>query len=141
MATRKGHALLVPITAVALIAGCGSSDDNSTTTPATATGATSTESTSTTEDSTSTETTSTSSDDSGSSSGSATPESIYSACVDKLAGTPAEGTAQTLCGNARDAFQQCLDKGGSVSGAAGDKIVASCQKAADQTLQAIESAP
>ncbi len=37
-------------------------------------------------------------------------ESFYNACTDTAAGTPAEATAESVCGQARDALEQCANQ-------------------------------
>ncbi len=73
----------------------------------------------------------------GDAAGGAAPDDVYTACTAALAGTPAEATAETVCGKARDVFQKCIDKAATLDGGAKDVALQACQNAADQTIERI----
>jgi hypothetical protein len=111
-----------------LAAGCG--DDNSTSTTPAATTDSSSSADATSSDSTSA--------DSG---GGVDTDAFYSACTDAAAGTPAENTATTVCGQARDALESCASQaeanGDDTAVAAAEDI---CQQAADKAVESFKAA-
>lgn len=131
------------LTSGLIAAGCGSDSTStgtaeSTTSPdTTATEDTASEQTSSTSTEEATTTDSTSSDTSGGTS----PDQFYDACTNAAANTGAEAAAATLCGQARDALQQCEDlaQSGADQGAI-DAAQKSCQDAADAAVKQLESA-
>ena len=134
MRNAKWLVLLVGVLACGLIAaGCGDDEDTSSTvaTP---------ESTSTTSDDTGDETSTTSDDSGDDSSGGNTPDDVFNACMDVIAGTPAEAAGQSACESARDAFEQCTSQAESIGDSSGqDLAVQACQDAADQAVAALEA--
>jgi hypothetical protein len=112
------------LSALALVAGCGSSSSSSTT--STTAGGSSGGSSSGGSTSTS-------------SSGGATSTDVYNACIDALKGTPAEAQGQTACNAAKSAFDQCAQQASSLSGSAQDTAVSACQDAANKTVAALKS--
>jgi hypothetical protein len=99
------------------VAGCGGGDGTTTTVPA----AGDTAATTTTE-----------------ASGGATPDDVYQACIDALAGTPAEGKAENACAQTRDAFEECMTQASNApEGAARDAALDACQQAADQATESL----
>ncbi len=122
--------LVVGVLAVGVLAaGCGGSDDTSTTDV-------------TVEDSDASTTvsgdeTSMSTDDS---SGSASADDVYNACIDAISGTPAEAAGETACAQARDAFEQCATQAESAGGDAGQTALGICQQAADQAVKSLQAA-
>jgi hypothetical protein len=110
-----------------LIAGCGGGDDSTTAPAATGAESTSTDSTSTTS---STEASSTD----------ASPDDVYNACVDALEGVASESTAQSSCGQVRDAFEQCATQAENApEGSARDAAIKACQDAANQTVDSLNA--
>jgi hypothetical protein len=107
-----------------LIAGCGSSDNNTT---------------SASTDTSATDTSATSTGSSTSSGGGATADDVTNACLDAVKGTPAESAAQTACQQAGDAFQQCADQAQAAGGSTGDTALKACQDAADSAVAALKS--
>lgn len=101
------------------VAGCGDDDSTSDTTATV-------ESTEATTDATVTE---------GDAAGGASPDDVYSDCTAAAEGTPAESTAETACGQARDAFQECIDQAATLDGDAKEQALAACQSAADQAIE------
>jgi hypothetical protein len=110
-----------------LIAGCGSSDNNT----SSSAGLSGTDTSAGTDTSSS----------SGTSSGGATADDVKNACLDAIKGTPAEQTAASACQTAADAFQQCADQASAAGGSAGDTALKACQDAADKTVAALNAAP
>ncbi len=127
--------MLVAVFGLGLIAaGCGSS--NSSTSSTAATSAT-TDTTASSTDSTSTDTSSTTST---SSSSGTSPDDVYNACIDVVKGTAAEAAGTTACQQAKDAFQQCEDQAGSLSGDSGAQAEQICQDAADKAISTLKAA-
>lgn len=60
----------------------------------------------------------------------ASPEAVYEACTGAISGTPAEAA----CGQARDAFQKCIDTAATLDGDAKDQALQACHDAADQAI-------
>lgn len=116
--------------ATGLIAvGCGDDDEDEPTTDAPATEAEAPESDSGSEESESSE--------------GSTPADVQAACEDAIAGTPGEEAGQSACEAAADAFEQCATQAESVpeDNGARETAVKACQDAADQTVDALNSAP
>jgi hypothetical protein len=113
------------IAAAALVAGCGGG--GSTTSPTTPSVATvPSVSTSTTTEA----------------SGEATPDDVYSACLDALADVSNQQVAQRGCASARDAFEQCATQASNApQGAARNAAMKACQQAANKTVAGLESSP
>lgn len=138
MRITKWLVLLVAVLGVGLIAaGCG--DDDESTTEVTATTEEDGDVTATTEESTSEDTSSEETDVADNES--IDSETFYNACIDTASGTPAEATAEQVCGQARDALEQCA----TTAEASGDDSVAEsaiklCQDAADQAVSQLEAA-
>jgi outer membrane PBP1 activator LpoA protein len=110
--------------AAAVVAGCGGSSSS--------TGVTITSGSDTTAASTTTT----------ESSGQATPEDVYNACLDAIEGTAAEQAAQQGCAQARDAFEQCTTQASNApEGSARDAALKACQTAANKATAALKSAP
>ena len=125
---RKASTWLVAIAvlvALGLFAGCGDDDSSSSSTPA----ATSSDDSSSDDAS--------SSDDS--SSGGASADDVYNACLDVIAGTPAESAGKAGCQAAKDAFEQCTQQASDLGGSEADNAVAACQDAADKATEALKS--
>jgi hypothetical protein len=126
MPQHKGLIVLLGLLACGLIAaGCGSDDSSS--------------SSSTSAETTTTEATvsSTTASDTG---GGSTPDDVYNACIDAIAGTPAEQAGQAGCEGARTAFETCSKQAENApEGTARDAAVAACQQAADATTAALQS--
>ena len=126
--------LIVGVFALGLVAaGCGSSDDSS-----------STEVTVDSSDASTTvsgdETDVTAEDTSTSSDSGATADDVYNACIDAIDGTAAEAAGQTACEQARDAFDQCAKQAEAAGGDAADTALGICQQAADQAVKSLQSA-
>ena len=67
---------------------------------------------------------------------------MLAACEDVIAGTPGEEAGQAGCEAAADAFEQCLAQSENVDDeAAKETALQACQDAADQAVEALESAP
>jgi hypothetical protein len=114
--------------AAGLIAGCGGGGDSTGEVTATVSGPNGGSATATTT------TTSASSE--------ATPDDVYNACLDAVEGTAAESAAQTACGQARDAFEQCTTQASNApEGSARDAALKACQDAANKATDALNSAP
>lgn len=71
----------------------------------------------------------------GDAAGGASPDDVYNDCTAAVAGTPAESTGETACGQARDVFQKCIDTAAQLDGDAKEQALAACQSAADQTIE------
>ncbi len=112
---------LVAVVALALFAGCGSSDSSST-------AASSTTSSSDTSSS------------SSSSSDNQSPEDVYNACIDAISGTPAEAAGKPGCQAAEDAFKQCQSQATSLPTAQQVTAQTACQAAANKAVAALKSA-
>ncbi len=107
--------------AAGLIAGCGGGGD--TTSVTVSEGA---------------PTTSTSTDTSGQ----ASPDDVYQACLDAVQGTAAESAGQTACAQARDAFEQCTTQASNApEGSARDAALKACQRAANKATDALNASP
>ncbi|MFN8113746.1 MAG: hypothetical protein U0R51_11175 [Solirubrobacterales bacterium] len=128
--------LIVGVLACGLLAaGCGSSDDSSST-EVTVEDTDASTTVSDGDTSVTAEDTSTSSD----SSGGATADDVYNACVDAIEGTAAEQAGQTACQQAKDAFEQCAQQAEAAGGDAADTALGICQDAADQAVKQLEAA-
>jgi hypothetical protein len=113
------------LVAAGLIAGCGGGDD-STSTPTSA----------------APETSSTASTSTEASSGEATPDDVYQACLDAIQGTAAESAGQSACAQARDAFEQCTTQASNApEGSARDAALKACQDAANKATDALNASP
>jgi hypothetical protein len=139
---RKIHliVLVVGVFAVGLlVAGCGGSDETTSTTEATT--ATTEDTSATTSDSTSTNETTTEGTDTTSteSSGGTTPDDVYNACIDAIQGTAAEQAGQAACEQAKNAFEQCIKQAEAAGGSAADTAMGICQQAAEQAVKSLES--
>ena len=128
MINRNWLVALVAVVALALVAGCGSSDSSSTT----ASSATSSSSGGGGSSSTTS---------SSSSSGNQTPTDVYNACIDAISGTPAEAAGKPGCQAAENAFQQCSQQASSLSDAAKATALTACQAAANKAVAALKAAP
>ncbi|KAA0273207.1 MAG: hypothetical protein EDQ89_05625 [Acidobacteria bacterium] len=106
-------------------AGCGGDDSTSHTTLS----AEDTDATTTTEGA---DTTVTSTE--GDAGEGASPEAVYEACTGAISGTPAEAAGEAACGQARDAFQKCIDTAATLDGDAKDQALQACHDAADQAI-------
>jgi len=67
----------------------------------------------------------------------ASPEDVYNNCTAAIKGTPAESTGEAACGQARDAFQKCIDTAAQLDGDAKEQALQACQSAADQAVEAL----
>jgi hypothetical protein len=76
------------------------------------------------------------------SSGGATADDVYNACLDAIKGVPAQGQAAAKqgCQGVQTAFETCSQQASALSGNAKTLAVQGCQKAADKTTQALKSA-
>jgi hypothetical protein len=120
---------IVAVLAAALIAaGCGDEESDAGSTA-------SSEATVTSEDSTTEQAATPASE-----SGMGDADEVYDACVDAVAGSPAEGQSQTACEQARSAFEQCAEQA-DVAGdnAARESAIEICRQAADQAIAALEA--
>jgi len=71
-----------------------------------------------------------------------TPEDVLTACEDVIEGTAAEDAGQAGCQAAADAFEQCLAQAEDVEDEdTRETAVTACQNAADQAVEALQSAP
>ena len=71
-----------------------------------------------------------------------TPEDVLAACEDVIEGTAAEDAGQAGCEAAADAFEQCLAQSEDIDDEdSRETAVTACQNAADQAVEALESAP
>jgi ABC-type phosphate transport system substrate-binding protein len=125
---RKWLAALIAVFALALVAGCGSSDSSTSSTAASSGGTDTTAATDTTS----------SSGGSTDISGNATSEDVYNACEDAI-NNASEG--QAGCQAAKDAFDQCEQQASSLSGSSKGIAEKACQDAANKAVAALQSAP
>jgi hypothetical protein len=124
----KNHKWLfacLALVAAGLIAGCGGGSDSSTSTPAA--GSTGGSAATTTPEA---------------STGDATPDDVYNACVDALQGVGSDSVVQSSCGQVRDAFEQCSTQAENApEGSARDAAIKACQDAANKATDALNASP
>lgn len=71
----------------------------------------------------------------GDAAGGASPDAVYDNCLAAVKGTPAEETGEAACGQARDAFQKCIDTAAQLDGDAKEQALQACQSTADQAIE------
>jgi hypothetical protein len=132
-------ALVVLLAAGVIAAGCGGDDESSDTAATTAPTAT-TEDDTTAEETTGEATTDETTEDSTTAESGSTPDDVFNACMDAIAGTPAESAGQSACEQARTAFEQCTKQAEATGNSDAQELaVKACQTAADQTVAALQA--